>query len=158
LHPHGLARSSGGLGVTCGEPIASLATGFAKNAEGFMARLLIIDDEPHAAAALAMLLRHKGHDVACADNVGSGLTRLKKDRPDLVVLDLGLPRVDGLELLEALAGEPAFEDLRIAVYSGRDDREAIEMARRLGACDYILKGPDFWQTCERIESCLSRPA
>ena len=119
-----------------------------------MARLLIIDDEPNAAAALAALLRQKGHDVACAETVGSGLSRLRKDRPDLVVLDLGLPRIDGLELLEALAGEPAFEDLRVAVYSGRDDPDAVELARRLGACDYIVKGASFTDTYARIEHCL----
>jgi DNA-binding response OmpR family regulator len=121
-----------------------------------MAKLLIIDDEPSAAAALAALLRQKGHDVTCAETAGSGLTRLRKDRPDLVLLDLSLPRVDGLELLEALAGEPTFEDLRVAVYSGRDDPEAVELARRLGACDYIIKGSDVRETYDRIESCLKQ--
>ena len=124
-----------------------------------MARLLIIDDEPSGAAALAALLRQKGHDVACAQTVGTGLTHLRRDRPDLLLLDLGLPRIDGLELLEALSGEPAFEDLRVAVYSGRDDPEAVELARRLGACDYIIKGSDVRETFDRIETCLSqRPA
>jgi CheY-like chemotaxis protein len=123
-----------------------------------MPHLLIVDDEPGAAAAMAALLRRHGHEVSCAASVTEALRQLRAQRPDLMLLDLGLPRVDGLDFLHALAGEPGLSDIPIAVYSGRDEPGAIETARRLGACEYILKGDDWEQTYRRIESCLpTRP-
>jgi two-component system KDP operon response regulator KdpE len=81
---------------------------------------------------------------------GAGTVELRHGEPDLVLLDLGMPRVDGLELLAALGEESRFENLRIAVYSGRAEPEAFEAARKLGACDFILKGEDGQVTLDRI--------
>jgi CheY-like chemotaxis protein len=119
-----------------------------------MPHLLIVDDEPGAAAAMAALLRRHGHEVSCAVSVTEALRELRAQRPDLMLLDLGLPRVDGLDFLHALVDEPGLSDIPIAVYSGRDEPGAIETARRLGACEYILKGEDWEQTYRRIKSCL----
>ena len=120
-----------------------------------MPHLLIVDDDPGASAALAAVLRRYGHEVSCAASVGEALGRLRAHRPDLMLLDLGLPRVDGLEFLHALSGEPGLSAVPIAVLSGRDEPGAIETARRLGVCEYILKGEDWDQTYRRIESCLT---
>jgi DNA-binding response OmpR family regulator len=119
-----------------------------------MANLLIIDDDVPASAALAALLRREGHQVACAPSAGEALSRLRQGEPDLVLLDLTMPRVDGLELFEALNDEPRFQGLRVAIYSGRDEPGAVDEARRLGACDYILKGGDWSHTYDRIKACL----
>ena len=67
-----------------------------------------------------------------------------------------MPRVDGMDLFEALTDEPRFSGLRVAIYSGRDEPGAVDEARRLGACDYILKGGDWTQTYDRIKACLGR--
>ena len=124
-----------------------------------MPNLLIVDDDRRTSAALAGLLRLHGHDVRCAHAVGPALHELRRDRPDLVLLDLGLPRVDGLDLLEALAEEPGLSAVPVAVYSGRSDPQAVAAAKRLGACDYIIKGADRWEhTYRRIESCLTAAA
>jgi DNA-binding response OmpR family regulator len=119
-----------------------------------MANLLIIDDDVPASAALAALLRREGHQVTCAPSAGEALSRLRQADPDLVLLDLTMPRVDGLDLFEALSEEPRFQGLRVAIYSGRDEPGAVDTARRLGACDYILKGGDWGQTYDRIKACL----
>ena len=121
-----------------------------------MANLLIIDDDVPASAALAALLRREGHQVTCAPSAGEALSRLRQGDPDLVLLDLTMPRVDGLELFEALNEEPRFQGLRVAIYSGRDEPGAVDEARRLGACEYILKGGDWAQTYDRIKACLQR--
>jgi DNA-binding response OmpR family regulator len=120
-----------------------------------MASMLIIDDDAPASTALATLLRHEGHTVACAFSAGEALTRLRQADPDLVLLDLTMPRVDGLDLLEALTDEPRFRNLRVAIYSGRDEPDAVDCARRLGACDYIVKGGNWSQTYSRIRACLA---
>lgn len=115
-----------------------------------MSRVLIIDDDVPQSAALARLIQSSGHEAECAASAGAALSSLRHREPDLVLLDLGMPRVDGLELLAALGEESRFENLRIAVYSGRAEPEAFEAARKLGACDFILKGVDGKVTLERI--------
>lgn len=120
-----------------------------------MANLLIIDDDTLAADQLARLLARAGHEARCAHDVGAALRCLREREPDLVLLDLGLPRTDGLALLDALRGEPRFAHTRVAVYTGRDEPEDRDTARRLGACEFILKGLPWSDTYRQIEQCLT---
>ena len=124
-----------------------------------MPQLLIIEDDADTSAALAALLRTRGYDVSCASTAGEALHRLHHAQPDLLLLDLGLPRIDGLDLLDALAEEPQFSDVPVIVYSGQGDPQTVNTALRRGAADFIVKGGSWEQTCQRIESCLaSRPS
>jgi CheY-like chemotaxis protein len=123
-----------------------------------MAKLLIVDDDVPVAAALAALLQREGHETTCAQSAGEALSRLREVDPDLVLLDLSMPRVDGLDLLDALGDDPRYADLRVAVYSGREDPDAVRAARQMGACDYILKGENWSETYRRIRSCLDGAA
>jgi len=120
-----------------------------------MATFLIIDDEPRAAAALTTLLQSKGHEAAWAQTGAAALDHLRHASPDLILLDLTMPQVDGLDILDALSLEPAYAHLRVAVFSGRDDTESINTARSLGASDYILKGSSWEETYQRIQACLA---
>jgi DNA-binding response OmpR family regulator len=119
-----------------------------------MASVLIIDDNEKIAAPLAALLRIEGHDATYADGAGAALTHLRQSPPDLVLLDLSMPRVDGLDLLEALSSEPRYANVRVAIYSARNDPGSIAAAERLGACDFIVKGSDWDQTYSRIKANL----
>ncbi len=119
-----------------------------------MATLLIIDDEPQAAAALTALLKREGHQAIWAETAGAAMNHLRQLSPDLILLDLTMPRIDGLDILDALSLEPEYSHLRVAVFSGRDDAASIDAARSLGAADYILKGRSWDETYERIRACL----
>ena len=120
---------------------------------------LVVDDHPLVRESIVARLRAMGaRDVAEAATAGEALGRLRAGTPDLLLLDLGLPRVDGLDLLEALSCEPRFVEIPVIVFSGRDEPEAVAAAKRRGACDYIVKGGAWDQTYERIEACLARPA
>lgn len=123
-----------------------------------MATILIIEDDTRAARALAILLERHGHESRCAEDVRTALKELRTTEPDLLLLDLGLPRVDGLELLDAINGEPRMRKLPVIVYSGRDDEETITAAKGLGAVDYVRKGSDWTEIIERIETALSDAA
>ena len=123
-----------------------------------MADVLIIDDDTAAAEALAKLLRREGHQAECACAAGDALSHLHQHEPDLVLLDLEMPRVGGLDLLDALRDEVRFADLRVAVFSGRDDPAAVEAADRLGACEFIQKGGDWTATYARIKAALAAAA
>jgi DNA-binding response OmpR family regulator len=119
-----------------------------------MADLLIIDDDTLAADRLARLLTRAGHETRHAPDVGAALRCLSQRHPDLVLLDINLPRTDGLTLLDALRGEPRFAHTRVAVYTGRDEPDARDTARRLGACEFILKGLPWAVTYRQIQQCL----
>ena len=123
-----------------------------------MSRVLIIDDDVSQSALLARLLEANGHEAECAGNAWAALSCLRHHEPDLVLLDLSMPWVDGLELLDAIHDEPRFENVRVAIYSGRAEPEAFEAARRLGACDFIVKGGDGAQTLTRILAHLDAEA
>lgn len=119
-----------------------------------MANLLIIDDDLDSAGAMAALLRREGHDTSCVGSAGAALSFLRENEPDLVLLDLTLPHVEGLDLLRALSDEPRFSHLRVAVYSARDEAQSLKQAWESGACDYIVKGASWPDTYQRIRSCL----
>ena len=120
-----------------------------------MSSLLIIDDDLRTAEALITLLRREGHEAEAVGDAGKALEHLRRHDPDLVLLDLGMPRVDGMDLLDALKDEPRFAGLRIAVLTGRDDPGTAETARRLGACDFIEKGADWDSLYGRIKANLA---
>jgi DNA-binding response OmpR family regulator len=119
-----------------------------------MASVLIIDDNEQIAAPLAALLRSEGHAATYAPGAGAALSHLRQSPPDLVLLDLSMPRVDGLDLLDALRSEPCYAGVRVAILSGRDDAESMAEARRLGACEYIVKGSNWDDVYSRIKANL----
>ena len=119
-----------------------------------MSQVLLIDDEQSSCAAVAALLRREGVEVACAPSALEALSHLRQSQPDLVVLDLGMPRTDGLDLLDALMDEPRFEDLRVVVFSGRCDPDTVARAKELGARDFIEKGSAWDDVRNRILSQL----
>ena len=119
-----------------------------------MADVLIVDDDATTADALARLLRQDGLGVTCVQSAGDALRLLRAGPADLVLLDLGMPRVGGMDLLEALSQEARFAHIPIALYTGLDDSAARDVARQLGACDYILKGEQWPELRSRIRKCL----
>ncbi|MDC0712452.1 response regulator [Stigmatella sp. ncwal1] len=89
-----------------------------------MKRLLIVDDEAAIIEALQELLTDEGYSVATAFNGAEGLKRLKESRPDLLLLDLMMPVMDGRELLRRVREDPALQDLPVVVMSaGRISEE-----------------------------------
>ena len=119
-----------------------------------MAALLIIDDDDHEAMALARLLEAEGHSIHCAATVTDALRFLRQEPPDLVLLDLTMPHVSGMDLLDALGGEAQFAHIPIALYTGHNDAVARDTALQLGACEYILKGEPWEVIRNQIEHCL----
>jgi two-component system KDP operon response regulator KdpE len=126
-----------------------------------MAYLLIVDDDIDGAAALAARLRKEGHDAHFVASVPAAMTRLRQRRPDLLLLDIGMPDFDGLEMLRALHADPRYEDLRVVVFSGSTDPQVRTSAVRLGALDFIPKSLGWSDILARITQHIAeddRPA
>jgi two-component system, OmpR family, KDP operon response regulator KdpE len=101
-----------------------------------MARVLVVDDEPQIVRALRINLRARSYEVSTAANGVEALDVAAKHPPDLVLLDLGLPGVDGLDVIRGLRG---WTSVPIIVLSGRADSTDKVEALDAGADDYVTK-------------------
>ncbi len=116
-------------------------------------RILIVDDEPNIVATVSPLLRARGYDVLSAVSGRSGLDAVDREKPDLVVLDLGLPDVDGIEVCRQVRQG---SNVPIVVLSARGAEGDKVAALDAGADDYVTKpfGPE--ELLARIRAALRR--
>ena len=113
-------------------------------------RVLIVDDNVDTAGSLAMLLRMWGHDVQMTHDGPSVLEVALEFRPDVVVLDIGLPQMDGFEVAARLRALPDFERTLIVGSSGYSRESDRRRADEVGINLYFVKPFDPW----RLESIL----
>ncbi|HEY0534836.1 MAG TPA: response regulator [Actinoplanes sp.] len=118
-----------------------------------MTRILVVDDEPQIVRALRINLRARKYDVDTAPDGASALYAAARQHPDLVVLDLGLPDMDGTEVIRGLRG---WTVIPIIVLSGRaDSRDKVD-ALDAGADDYITKPFGIDELLARIRAVTRR--
>ncbi|MEV6735791.1 response regulator transcription factor [Streptomyces sp. NPDC051104] len=118
-----------------------------------MARLLLIEDDPTIRMPLIRALGECGHAVAAAHTAMGGLQTTLDERPDLVVLDLGLPDLDGIELLRMLR---AVSSVPVIIATARDDEAEIIRGLDAGADDYVVKPFTAAQLEARVRAVLRR--
>ena len=120
-----------------------------------MSTALVVDDEPRLARALAINLRARGWDVVVAGDGRSALAAAAKRPPDVVVLDLGLPDMDGVEVIEGLRG---WTRVPIIVLSARQDSSDKVTALDAGADDYVTKPFGMDELLARVRAAVRRAA
>ena len=118
-----------------------------------MAQLLIVEDDSSIRAALSRALTGRGHAVASVGTAAAALIWIETERPDVVILDLGLPDMDGLQLLRMLR---AVNEVPVVVASARDDEQDVVAALDSGADDYVIKPFGAVQLDARIRAVLRR--
>jgi two-component system KDP operon response regulator KdpE len=118
-------------------------------------RVLVVDDEPAIARALAINLRARRYDVDVAAGGQAALALAAERPPDVVVLDLGLPDLDGMDVIRGLRG---WTDVPIIVLSARQDSSDKVEALDLGADDYVTKPFGMDELLARMRAALRRGA
>ena len=116
-------------------------------------RILVVDDEPNILATLAPLLRSRGYEVLTAMNGRSVLETLERDKPDLIVLDLGLPDLDGVEVCRQVR---QVSNVAIVILSARGAENDKVRALDVGADDYVTKPFGAEELLARIRAGLRR--
>jgi CheY-like chemotaxis protein len=120
-----------------------------------MAKVAVVDNNRESCEVLGRLLQHAGHDVDCIVGSRRALELLRELRPDLLVLDVNMPELNGLELLEILRRDPLFTSLPVVMLSAIPDPQAQACAYALGAREYIIKGTDWASLIARLETHLA---
>jgi DNA-binding response OmpR family regulator len=120
-----------------------------------MTRVLVVDDEPQIRRALSINLQARGYEVDIAASGEEALQRAAAHLPDVVVLDLGLPGIDGVEVIRGLRGWTA---VPIVVLSVRDQERDKVAALDAGADDYVTKPFGIGELLARVRAALRRAA
>ncbi|NJD05157.1 MAG: sigma-54-dependent Fis family transcriptional regulator [Methylococcaceae bacterium] len=118
------------------------------------ARVLVVDDEPNGRRPLELLLQDLGCEVACAEHGRQALERLAQQPADLVITDLNMPQMNGLELLAALRAE--HNDVPVVVVTAFGTVETAVAAMKSGAIDYLVRPLDLDRTELVIRRALER--
>ncbi len=120
-----------------------------------MTRVLVVDDEPQILRALAINLRARGYDVDLAPDGEHALTLAASRHPDVVILDLGLPGIDGVEVIRGLRGWSTVPIVVLSVREGEADKVS---ALDAGADDYVTKPFGMDELMARLRAALRRAA
>src|SRR5438445_9989057 len=118
-----------------------------------MKKVLVVDDEPKIVQLARDYLVHAGFAVTTAHDGKAALAAARADRPDLVILDLGLPELDGLDVARALRSESS---VPIVMLTGRSEESDKLVGLELGADDYVTKPFSPKELVARVRAVLRR--
>ena len=118
-----------------------------------MARIVLIEDDVDIRRLVADALSSSGHDIDTAGKALEGLELAVKDHPDLVIMDLGLPDIDGTELLRMIR---AVSEVPVVVITARGEDEVVVSTLDAGADDYLVKPFSVSQLEARVRAVLRR--
>jgi CheY-like chemotaxis protein len=115
--------------------------------------VLIVDDNLDTASALARLLKRREQDAVAVDSGPAALELLETLRPSVIVLDMMMPQMDGLEVLQHLRGMPVLKDVPVIIFSADFSIDTARRALELGARAYLVKGTIEWKhLCDTIQA------
>jgi DNA-binding response OmpR family regulator len=117
-------------------------------------RVLIIEDEPHIVLALEFFLQREGFETATATDGEVGLELVRRLRPDVVLLDIMLPRRNGYEVCQAIKADRALADIPVIMLSARGQEVEVVKGLELGAAAYVTKPFGNVEILEAIRAVL----
>jgi len=123
-----------------------------------MAKILVVEDMESVVKLLRMLLEREGFEVTVAQDGLEALEAVRRDKPDLVLLDLLLPELDGLEVCRRIRHDPLTAHVPIIILSGKDEVADKVIGLEIGADDYITKPFEANELIARIKGRLRRAA
>lgn len=104
-----------------------------------MKKILILEDEEELLNLLQKKLIQEGFEVLTAKDGEEGLAKIRSNKPDLILLDIVMPKLDGFEVLEAMAKDESIKGMPVIIISNSGQPVEINRAMELGAKDYLIK-------------------
>jgi two-component system, OmpR family, alkaline phosphatase synthesis response regulator PhoP len=120
-------------------------------------RILIVDDEPNIVLSLEYLLRRAGYDVAVAADGEAALRAVAETSPDLVILDVMLPRLNGFDVCRRLRADPRWSGLKILMLTARGRETEVARGLEVGADAYVTKPFSTRELVARIGELVRGP-
>ena len=117
-------------------------------------KILVVDDDLDILRLVTFSLEKSGYEVLTAVNGKEGLEKATNDRPDIILLDLMMPFMDGAEMLERLKETPDMKDVPVIVLTARCEQQDIAAICVHGVSDYVLKPFNLAELMEKIENVL----
>ena len=118
-------------------------------------RILIAEDFEENRTALTLMLKYAGFDVIEVENGRQAIEAVRQEEPDLVLMDVTLPVVDGLQATREIRSDERFERLPIIILSAHDSDEIRRQAAEAGGSEYISKPFEFAELKKLIDGCLT---
>src|ERR1700675_715975 len=119
-------------------------------------KILVVDDDPDLVRALRLRLRASNYEVATASDGYTAIAQAQKERPALIILDLGLPVGDGFVVLDRLQNNDTLSSVPVIVLSARDPQSNQERALKAGAAAFLQKPADNDELMNTIRVTLGR--
>ncbi len=117
-------------------------------------KILVVDDEPDILKIVGFRLKAAGYDVLTSDNGRDGLDMVYKEKPDLILLDLRLPIMDGYEVCTRIKSDNRLKDIPVILLTASSGSVIVDVTKKLKADDYILKPFDPKELIEKIKKFI----
>ena len=121
-----------------------------------MAKVLVIDDDVGLLDLLRVHLKNAGHAVRTASDAADGIRAILADPPELILSDVGMPYLDGMELLRALRSDALTRKIPVIFLTGRADDDTLVRAHQLGVDDYLTKPIQSEELLSSIDRALRK--
>jgi DNA-binding response OmpR family regulator len=118
-------------------------------------KILVVDDEPNIVLSLEFLMKQAGFQVRTASDGEAALAAIATERPDLMLLDVMMPRKNGYEVCQAVRANPDWKGIRIIMLTAKGREVEREKGLALGADDYITKPFSTQEVVERVREMLA---
>ncbi len=119
-----------------------------------MAKILVVDDEQDIVETMVFMLKQKGYDCIWAYDGEEGLRLAKEESPDLIMLDVMMPKINGYKICRLLKFDSRYKNIPIIMVTARGQEQDIAIGEETGADEYITKPFEFSNVFEKIEKHL----
>ena len=117
-----------------------------------MAKITLVDDDENIVTSVSLALESHGHEVKAYYDGASGLAALENEPPDLAILDVKMPRMDGLEVLQRIRAEEEFKRLPVVILSSSREENDLARSWDLGVNAYVVKPVDIDQFFNAVKT------
>ena len=118
--------------------------------------VLVVDDEPNIVLSLEYLMKQKGYEVRSANNGEEALNALNEKLPDLILLDVMMPKPDGYEVCQKIRATPEWKDIAIIMLTAKGREVEREKGLAMGADDYVTKPFATQDLVAKVQNILDK--